>query len=311
MSEQSSPFGFSAEGLYRLSTEQLLDLAGYVREDDKHTPPDKDVIIRGVLLTFLREASDAERDATHDQIMRAALVSTAKAMGAGFEKWDSVTDSELIATIKTRLQLNAAERFHGLSPEEQQQILDIAAEAVRSDATKVGVGLIPTVALIAGQSSGFGIYLATTTGISAVSSAIGVTLPFAVYQGATTALGVMLGPIGWIVAGTAVSVQLARVFSSRRAREQQQKLVTLVIAMIYAIGQDPYAFFGVPATATLKEVESTYRAIVKTIHPDLVHDDVPEWMRHQLNAWLLAAAEHRQQIRDYFEDTDNGGESRD
>lgn len=311
MPTASSPFGFSVDGLYRLSTEQLLELAGYVRdgEDAPYTPPDKDVIIRGVLVPFLREAGDVERDATHAQIMRSALIATAKALGAEYEDWDSLREDQLISSIKIRLRLHATERFQGLPPEEQQKILDEAESYVQRDAADIGIGLIPTAAIIAGQSTGFGIYLATTTGLSALSTAIGVTLPFAAYQGATTALGVMLGPVGWIVAGSAITVQIARVWGSRRERERRRKLVTLVIATIYAVGDDPFAFFGIPVSTPPEgpeQLNHAYRAIVKTIHSDLVHDDAPEWMKHQLNVWLISAAEHRDRLRAYFTELEEG-----
>lgn len=56
------------------------------------------------------------------------------------------------------------------------------------------------------SASGFGAYMALTTIIHAVFTTIlGITLPFAVYTSATTALSVFLGPVGLIfVAGTAI-----------------------------------------------------------------------------------------------------------
>jgi uncharacterized protein YaaW (UPF0174 family) len=56
-------------------------------------------------------------------------------------------------------------------------------------------------ALTASQLSGFGIYLLATTSLGALTGVIGITLPFAVYTAMTTAIAVIIGPVGWIGAG--------------------------------------------------------------------------------------------------------------
>ena len=56
-------------------------------------------------------------------------------------------------------------------------------------------------ALIAAKLSGFGVYLLASTALGTLTSIIGVTLPFAVYTTMSTAIGVILGPVGWIGAG--------------------------------------------------------------------------------------------------------------
>jgi len=59
-------------------------------------------------------------------------------------------------------------------------------------------------AIILGRLSGFQIYLLATTAVGALTAALGITLPFAIYTTLTTGLGVVLGPIGW--AAIAISV---------------------------------------------------------------------------------------------------------
>lgn len=50
-------------------------------------------------------------------------------------------------------------------------------------------------------AAGFGAFLALTTIIHAVvTTAFGITLPFAVYTSATSALGILTGPFGWTIA---------------------------------------------------------------------------------------------------------------
>lgn len=56
-------------------------------------------------------------------------------------------------------------------------------------------------ALLAAEASGFGIYLLATSGLAAVAGLAGITLPFAAYTSLTTAMGVVLGPVGWVGTG--------------------------------------------------------------------------------------------------------------
>lgn len=64
--------------------------------------------------------------------------------------------------------------------------------------------------LIVANLSGFGLYLASSTALGAVTSAIGVTLPFAVYTGMSSTLAVLIGPVGWVALGTWVVHKLGK-----------------------------------------------------------------------------------------------------
>lgn len=55
--------------------------------------------------------------------------------------------------------------------------------------------------LTAAKLSGFGVYLLASTSLGALTGAIGVTLPFAVYTTMSSAIATILGPVGWIGAG--------------------------------------------------------------------------------------------------------------
>ena len=55
--------------------------------------------------------------------------------------------------------------------------------------------------LLAGKLSGFGVYLLASTSLGAVTGALGIALPFAVYTTMSSAIAVVLGPVGWIGAG--------------------------------------------------------------------------------------------------------------
>lgn len=56
-------------------------------------------------------------------------------------------------------------------------------------------------ALTAANLSGFGVYLLATSTLSTISGIIGVTLPFAAYTTLTSAISVIIGPVGWASAG--------------------------------------------------------------------------------------------------------------
>lgn len=56
-------------------------------------------------------------------------------------------------------------------------------------------------ALTAAQVSGFGVYLLASTSLGALTGAMGIVLPFAVYTTMSSAIAVIIGPVGWIGAG--------------------------------------------------------------------------------------------------------------
>ena len=162
----------------------------------------------------------------------------------------------------------------------------------------MGISFIPAAGVVAGELSGFGIYLATTTGLGAISSAIGVAFPWAVYQGATTALGVILGPVGWALAGAGI-VTGGIAFLSQLLKRNDPKLTTVVIAIIIAIGDNPYEWFGFEETASFTEVRQAYHAMMKTFHPDLLPKHLPDWVKHRFNELLLQTQENYEQIGKY------------
>jgi hypothetical protein len=165
----------------------------------------------------------------------------------------------------------------------------------------MGVSLLPAAGVVAGELSGFGIYLATTTGLGAISSAIGVTFPWIVYQGATTLLGVALGPIGWALTGAGMVATGAHLLSQWFKR-REEKLKVVVIAIISAIGENPYEWFGLSVTASMDDVKRTYRAMMKTFHPDVLEEGLPEWVKHRFNELLLQTQENYERIQRHKEE---------
>lgn len=99
------------------------------------------------------------------------------------------------------------EEIAQLSPNERKElqntlrVKDLTGKTIRDTVVRAGLP-----ALILGTTSGLGIFVATTTIMHAVfTTVLGITLPFAAYTGAMSFLGVLTGPLGWmLIAGTAV-----------------------------------------------------------------------------------------------------------
>ena len=63
-------------------------------------------------------------------------------------------------------------------------------------------------ALAAAQLSGFGVYLAASTAVGAITGILGIALPFPFYVGMAKAIAVIIGPIGWAALGIAAFYKL-------------------------------------------------------------------------------------------------------
>jgi uncharacterized protein YaaW (UPF0174 family) len=293
-----SVFGFTFKALYRLEVDELWDIARLIKGENHYLPKNKDVLIRGVIIPFLREVSKAPKDVDKEQVMRSSLVKVAQILSIECVNWDAASSTWLVRQIRRKWSEAFRKRLENLAEDELQSILKQADENLKKRAQQMGISFIPAVSVVAGELSGFGIYLATTTGLGAISSAIGVTFPWAMYQGATTVLGVMLGPIGWALAGAGVFAG-GIVFLSQWFQRNDQKLTTVVIAIIIAIGDNPYEWFGFEETAPFTEVRHAYRAMMKTFHPDLLPKHLPDWVKHRFNELLLQTQENYVQIRKY------------
>lgn len=59
--------------------------------------------------------------------------------------------------------------------------------------------------------SGFGLYIAASTALGSMTTALGVTLPFAVYTGMSSTIALLIGPIGWAAIAVGGAAVLGRV----------------------------------------------------------------------------------------------------
>lgn len=79
-----------------------------------------------------------------------------------------------------------------------RQALNVEKLTGRTLLDSIKKGTITAGVLTALGASGFGVFLALSTVIKAFTLLIGITAPFAVYSGAASTLGVVLGPLGMI-----------------------------------------------------------------------------------------------------------------
>lgn len=296
-----SAFGFSFQALYRLDVAELQDLARLIRGSDYYPPRTKDALIRGVIIPFLRKAAGAAESASKDAVMRAALIRVARSLKVACDDWDQADTVWIVRQVKLQWQEKLRRHLKDLSQHEREAILNTADEELKKRAQRAGLTLLPATGVLLGEASGFGVYIATTTGLGALSTAIGVTFPWAVYQGATTLLGVMLGPTGWVLIGAAVVTGGGAAFAARLKRERV-RLEIVVLAIIAAIGENSYEWFGLSETASLQECKSAYRAMMKTLHPDRLEQKLPDWLKHQFNELLLRTQENYERIQQHKEE---------
>ena len=106
------------------------------------------------------------------------------------------------------------------SPEERKAML---AELVRGQATSSTGLMTATGGLVLANLSGFGLYMAASSSLAAITGAVGLTLPFAVYTGLSSVFSVVTGPVGW------AALALAAIFKFGGA--EYKKTVPGVIAI--------------------------------------------------------------------------------
>lgn len=78
-----------------------------------------------------------------------------------------------------------------------QQRDALAAEMAKAQSTSSAGLIAATGGLVLANLSGFGLYVAASTSLAALTGAVGVTLPFAAYTGMSSILAAATGPVGW------------------------------------------------------------------------------------------------------------------
>lgn len=171
----------------------LRQIAGLDSADPKALIDELRSIGSNGLAQFVRvftRANPDEINVSYDVLLRDAC----KYLGSRHEAGAGVYALELA------LQRKAFEKLVSAMPagERERFIADFAAS---TQAPSLGKEALVGGGIVVANLSGFGLYLASSTALGAITSAIGVTLPFAVYTGMSSTLAVLIGPVGWVALG--------------------------------------------------------------------------------------------------------------
>lgn len=91
------------------------------------------------------------------------------------------------------------------TPEQRAAML---AEISKSQGKSANGLVTATGGLVLANLSGFGLYMAAASSLSALTGAIGLTLPFAAYTGMSSILATVTGPVGWVALAAVAAFKL-------------------------------------------------------------------------------------------------------
>jgi hypothetical protein len=99
------------------------------------------------------------------------------------------------------------EMYQKLSPiqrDEYEAALKKQSETLQHLNPSFTPSMLSAGAIIAARTSGFGVYLAASTLVGAITHTVGVRLPFIFYTTMSSTIATFLGPIGWLAVGSMV-----------------------------------------------------------------------------------------------------------
>jgi uncharacterized protein YaaW (UPF0174 family)/putative component of toxin-antitoxin plasmid stabilization module len=89
----------------------------------------------------------------------------------------------------------------GLSFEQREELQAKVEAAAAQYGTSVKKEMVGFAGLAAAQMSGFGVYVMGSTLLGALNSALGMGLGFGAFTGLSSAISIMIGPVGWAAIG--------------------------------------------------------------------------------------------------------------
>jgi len=297
-----SQYGFNFEPLRHLELETLYEICQFIRDDNSVIAPDYDVIIRGWIIPTLRDGIGVSGSVDKDEIMRVALIATAEKIGIYFDNWETADTNLIASATQNRAKELIRRKFETLIREEQDQVLKVAKDKLRETAKSKGVPISEISTIIDSNPSGYEIYLTTSTGLKALSFALDTTFAWGV-AGAATIL-VIFGPIGWAIAGISFLGSATLTLHKWAEQKKQHQLMLLVISLLFAIGENPFEFFGLPPDASLKAVKKTYGAVLQAYHPDkiaAIENNLPQWIKDEFTEKTLRCIEAKEKFERLFD----------
>jgi hypothetical protein len=130
------------------------------------------------------------------------LAATAKVDPAKLQNASTFDAEQLVMEkVYAAVEKDFITKWDGMSLEERKKVIEkVDPNGKLKDhaltASMAGRAVIRALQAAIGIA-GFAGYVAATTALSAVTAAVGLTLPFAVYTSLTTAISILTGPIGW------------------------------------------------------------------------------------------------------------------
>lgn len=145
------------------------------------------------------------------------------------EGWKSLSIEERQRVVYSWINnLNSSD----LSDQEKLEVAKaIGVNELTIDAIKPAIVSTMLVSLVSigVAGSGFGVYIAATTLMHTVmTSMLGITLPFAIYSGLTTSMGLLISPVGALALAFGL---LARI-GSQKSKEIKKHLLTLALLQL-------------------------------------------------------------------------------
>lgn len=133
-------------------------------------------------------------------------------------------ERELEARITEKLWTDIWNR---LTPTQREEL----TRKLQEEAGRAGVKGAKTIAiggagLLAANLGGFATYMMASTVVGALTGILGLTLPFGLYMGLSSAISVLLGPVGWVGLG---------LFAIWRLGQPNMKKVTPAVVMLHTI----------------------------------------------------------------------------
>lgn len=184
--------------LGKASSEQLESLRK-ILDTVCCTAPTPDEVIKGLKWLHRNIFEDFYRDVFGEQeSYKDILRSICKRLKIDFEPFHSTEDLE--TSICQEVVKTVWEKLNEKQRSELMRELDKIAEKQGKGADWGKAGGLAG-AIVAAELGGFATYVLATSGLAALGGLAGVTFPFAAYTGLSTALGVVLGPVGWVGVG--------------------------------------------------------------------------------------------------------------
>ena len=184
------------ETLNSYDSESLDELLGFINIK----PRDKSSVEKiESILEKLSEITGIPQYHGVDTLFLEFLNVTAGKVGAANIDWHTMTEREISEAIYIAYQERLRDRINGMSERKRKKLGNQLLEALQGEEMgllKAGGGL--ALALGAGEAAGFALFTGTAIGMKALGTVFGVTFQFGFYQAVMFALGIAVGPLGWI-----------------------------------------------------------------------------------------------------------------